>query len=173
VDIREYLGRLERTLEEEERLRSYQRFELGPDHEENQRLQTLLAEGVTLLEARSAILFRRTGTEGMELIAYQGYPPDRVAKRRWLPIEADIPMAEALRRSQPIHLANRNEYVTRYRRVAALAGSLLSESLISLPLSVEGQYRGVVSFGFSEPRPASTEVIATLLSHYRRGDDQP
>ncbi|NMO14010.1 GAF domain-containing protein [Pyxidicoccus fallax] len=89
----------------------------------------------------------------VELTASVGVPEDLVAPMRVLPKGGkDLPGYEAVRTGAPVWLETADEVRARYPRLSSLVGPGRMQSLVMLPLYVEGHVFGTLGFGFAEAK---------------------
>jgi serine phosphatase RsbU (regulator of sigma subunit)/anti-sigma regulatory factor (Ser/Thr protein kinase) len=87
----------------------------------------------------------RVGEEGVTLAAF-GYPPDVAAEIARFPLAARIPLAEAMRRTEPIWLESAESWLTRFGG----APRAPFPTGLALPLIVGGHAIGAIGFRFPQ-----------------------
>jgi signal transduction histidine kinase len=93
------------------------------------------------------------GGAAVELTASVGVPDELVAPMRVLPKGGrDLPGYDAVRTGAPVWLETPDEVRARYPRLAALVSTGRMQSLVLLPLYVEGRIFGTLGFGFAEAK---------------------
>ncbi|HEX2172047.1 MAG TPA: PAS domain S-box protein, partial [Dehalococcoidia bacterium] len=144
-----------------------------------QALTTALAEAITpdevarvvVVQAASALgasgalvaLLTRSGEE-LELLSAHGYPPDALAAWQSFPASALVPVAEAVRRREPIWVASREEAIDRYQGTDALWTGATNQAWAAVPLSVRGRAIGALGLSFAEPRGVAADDRAFLVT---------
>jgi PAS domain S-box-containing protein len=113
-------------------------------------LDATLSEGVTAADARAGLLAAVT-TDGthLEVIAQRGYEEELVgADGRWaqFPLDADLPLSEAVRTLEPVFVNSRAERDARFPLLRDTARE--SHAVACLPLVLEGEAFGGIVFSF-------------------------
>ncbi len=85
--------------------------------------------------------------------------------KRWsrFALEADLPMAEAVRTAAPVVLASTDERDQRYPLLAGL-DSPVDHSLMCLPLQVEGRPIGGIALGYPDVRTVSPSDLRLAMT---------
>ncbi|MRG97621.1 GAF domain-containing protein [Polyangium spumosum] len=129
----------------------------------------VLQQGLVAVDARAAVLALRTQDGGLEVTGSLGVSPGRFSRGARLPEDARGPLAEAVRRKQPLWLESE----------AALAelgpsaeldpeGPDPPRAVACLPLLLEDRAIGAIAFCFREPRALSHEDRSFLLTLARQ-----
>jgi PAS domain S-box-containing protein len=134
--------------------------------ERTQRLQTItaaLSEARTTREIVGAILHHGTehlgGSGGaVALLAAEGdhvvvegcvgLSPDLASRGSPIPLDAESPLAEAVRRRRLVVVGSKDVFLSRYPSLAQLAENTEIQSLCVLPLILEGRVLGVLAITF-------------------------
>ena len=115
-------------------------------------LDATLSEGVTAADARGGLLAAVADDgEHLEVIAQRGYDDELVGENgQWarFPLDADLPLSEAVRTLQPVFVNSQAERDERYPLLASAGRE--SHALACLPLVLEGEAFGGIVFSFSE-----------------------
>lgn len=131
---------------------------------------------VDVADATLGEAFRALGTDAgavvrllddgthLELVAYRGYEADAVAPWQRFPVDAPMPLAEAVRRNTLVAVASRDELGRRFPSLDATS----SASWVSVPLVAAGSVVGALGLSFSDPRMVSEEEREFLLSIARQ-----
>ena len=112
----------------------------------------VIGEGTDALSAQSGALWRvdPAGTH-LELVHAVRYPPEALARVRRLPIDPQIPIADAVLSGRPVWLSSRADYAARYAQSAARTEQMtqpLDYSVAALPIVVDGLPHGVIALTF-------------------------
>jgi PAS domain S-box-containing protein len=125
--------------------------------------ETVIAEGKTTLGARAgAITLVRGGT--LTIAAFQGHDPGTIATLSEQSLEADYPVAEAVRRKQPLYFHTALERLHRYPHLQHLFHPETKASAY-LPLLLNGAALGVLTLSFPSEQPfddGTKEFLAML-----------
>ena len=127
----------------------------------------VLGQGVDALEAIVGVMTRVTEDgRTLEVVGSRGLA--KGVGEAWLriPLDAQVPLAEAARTGEPVWINQTAEYLARYPAPDdATLSPLGNEAIAALPLRVEGRVLGALAFRFAPPRiPTSAEraFITTL-----------
>jgi PAS domain S-box-containing protein len=111
-------------------------------------IAVLLAEAVPALGATAgAVGLLDAESHEIEVARAVGYAEGVIEPFRRFPASADLPMAEAIRRREPVFIPNRAELETRY---PLLAGRLEPGSLTVVPIVVGPDTLGALALSFGE-----------------------
>lgn len=102
---------------------------------------------------------------GLELLAPTGYPGDVVEAWTHVPLDADVPLAEAVRTGEPVLVSSPEALAERYPSITGTRGRTGTQALAAVPLVAEGTVLGAVGFSFPEPREfdvADRELLDAL-----------
>ena len=114
--------------------------------------------------ANSTVALLDGGGEYLEVVRRLGTYAIRADEWTNFRVDADLPLSEAVRTSQPVLIASEEERKQRYPLLAQL-DSPFDHSLICLPLQVEGRPIGGIALGYPDVRGLSlgdTLVAMTL-----------
>ena len=101
--------------------------------------------------AALALVDEEAGT--LEIVASEGYPADVVERWRRTALDADFPLADAVRAREPIVLGTAAERDARYPHLAALRRANGAGAMAAIPLYAGERSIGVLGFNFPETRP--------------------
>jgi signal transduction histidine kinase/ActR/RegA family two-component response regulator len=108
--------------------------------------RVVLSRGIGALGAENGVVFRLVD-DVVEIIDAVDYPPELVERFRRVPLDADLPAAEAIRTGRPVLLGSPEERRQRYG-FATSAGAL-----VALPLRIGERVFGAIGFGFAQTQP--------------------
>ena len=121
----------------------------------------IVRKGVAALGARAATVYALTEDgEHLELVASEGYPGDKEASEEPIPLDADVPVAEAMRTLEVIVCGSADEIGPHDPGVGRG-----DESFVAAPLVAAGRAIGVVLIGSFEVKggaPADLSVVVSL-----------
>ena len=115
---------------------------------------------------RGAVLLLEDDALGVE--GATGYPEDLAERFGRLPIEADSPATEAMRRGEPIFLEDPRALAEAYP-LALETGILVSAAAAYVPISVGDRPIGAIAIGFDSPHrfgPEDREYLEILGGQY-------
>jgi len=117
-------------------------------------LDAVTERAVQAVEARAGMiaLLVADGTE-LEVVAQRGYDESVIAPWQRFPVDAPLPLSEAVRTGEPVFLGSRKERDARYPDLASVPG----HALVCLPLIVERRAIGGLVFSFGEDQDFSSE----------------
>ncbi|BAZ53770.1 multi-sensor hybrid multi-kinase [Nostoc sp. NIES-4103] len=127
--------------------------------------EVIVEQGMAALGATSALvaMITESGTE-LEIVRAVGYLPELVDLWRRFPVNAPVPLAEAVRTKEPIWQEATTTRVARYSHLAETYANYDYASWMSIPLLIEGRAVGGMSLAFSEMQQFSQEDHALVLS---------
>jgi PAS domain S-box-containing protein len=101
------------------------------------------------LGAQAVTLYIRDG-DTLTLAGSAGFSEELVAQYRHIPLDAPIPAADAVRLGRPVWLRTQDDYVRAYPHLEAAIRNLGAETIVSLPVLVEGRVLGGLNFTFAQ-----------------------
>jgi len=105
----------------------------------------------------------------IELVASRGFSPESKKAFQQLDIDAQAPVADAVRTGEPVWLESCALYAAKFPALEAAGLSRVSESAIAyLPLATGGAVLGALSFSFSNVNELDQQERAFLLSVARQ-----
>ncbi|HET7583872.1 MAG TPA: ATP-binding protein [Gemmatimonadaceae bacterium] len=106
-------------------------------------------QGIAAVEAIAGMMLVTSGDGALTLVRAAGVPAEGLAWWRYVRADAQLPVAEAARRAEPVFIRSREELHARY---PALRTATSSGAWAALPLGMEGQLLGVIGWGFAGAR---------------------
>ncbi|MDQ3899470.1 MAG: GAF domain-containing protein, partial [Actinomycetota bacterium] len=135
--------------------------------------RVLVAQSMSALGATAGMVALLTGprVDGaeLELLHSVGYPPEVVEAQRRIPLTPPTPIADAVRKGEPVLLASRTTRSSHSPQSASAEPSAGDGAVAALPLGVEGRTVGGLSLHFGAAREFSADDRALLLSLARLG----
>ena len=124
------------------------------------------------LGAAVAIAVRRT-LDGMavELVGAASLADDVAEELRRIPLDAPLPLTDAVRTGEAVYCSSRDELVARYPGMDTLAQRLDIHALAAVPVRYLGVLQGALTLGFPNPRTFSTveqSALRALGTRYAR-----
>jgi PAS domain S-box-containing protein len=136
---------------------------LAREAEPDRAIEVLLEEATEALGADAVAVGLVTADgERIELAGSRGYSKDDFDAWRTFPLAADVPMSVAVRELSPVWSSSREDVMRRFPPLRE--ADFRFEALAVLPLVIEGQALGSVSFSFAEARPFGLEERAFVAS---------
>jgi signal transduction histidine kinase len=115
--------------------------------------RVIVSEGLPALGAMaSEVAVLTTGGDVLDLMAVSGLPSDVADAWRRFPVTSRVPLADAVRTTQPVLLRSSEEIGHRYPDLAPVLESVNVRAMIVTPMIVDGRPLGSLSFSFSDPR---------------------
>ncbi|MEO7913548.1 MAG: GAF domain-containing protein [Roseiflexaceae bacterium] len=131
--------------------------------------EVIMDQGITLAGATSGLIALLTDDGlGIQIVCTHGYPPDAVAAWQSIPIEAAVPLTEAVRTGEPIWIEAFAAIAERYPQLAASRTSSGTRALIAIPLIAHGQALGSIGLSFTQERVFAAEDRAFILDLTRQ-----
>ena len=128
----------------------------------------VLAEGLAALRALHAALCVMTPDgDALEIVSSVGIPEDVVRHFRRFPVDAPLPLSEAVRTSQGVFLEDRAAIVARFPDLREANSRATTDAWMALPLVIGSRTIGGIAFGFAESRrfDQSERNFASSLVH--------
>jgi signal transduction histidine kinase len=89
---------------------------------------------------------------GLELLVPTGYPDDVAKAWMHVPVDAEIPLAEAVRTGAPVLVSSPAEMAERYPSLLGTLDRTGTQAVAVVPLTDGGTVLGAAAFSFPEPR---------------------
>ncbi len=113
--------------------------------------RTVMRQGGTAVGATSGVFCIRRDEDSVEVTESFGSEPSQIAGDGTFSLSAATPMAEVMRTTRPVILANLTERDVRYPALRN-AGARVDHSLVCLPLVSRGRAVGGLALSFVPPR---------------------
>jgi PAS domain S-box-containing protein len=104
------------------------------------------------------------GSGYLEMAGSVGYPPEVIARWQRFPLDAPIPLAEAVRRGEPVYTESPEERLVRYPALAPVNALQGTHASACLPLTTGGRAVGVLGLSFDRPGGFSPDDREFMLS---------
>jgi PAS domain S-box-containing protein len=104
----------------------------------------------------------------LEIVAHRGYAPPVIEPWLRTPMDAPIPLTDAVRRGEAIYLRTNEEREELYPAIRRVIGNQGTRSSACVPLKVGGKVVGVLGLSFSEPRAFVAEDREFVLTLARQ-----
>jgi PAS domain S-box-containing protein len=116
-------------------------------------VEVVVEQGIAALGAQAGSVVRLNEDNMMlELVGAVGYPDDQLAEWRQVPLDAQLPLAEAVRTREPIFLGSEGEWHPRYPELGRERLPPETESWAVLPLVAAMRALGAMRISFPTPR---------------------
>jgi PAS domain S-box-containing protein len=126
-------------------------------------------QGIDALGASAgALLLLSADGQSLEMAGHTGYPADMMEPWMRCPMDAPVPLTDAVRRAEPIFLETPEERVRRYPALAGVRARSQTQSSACVPLVVGGKAVGVLGLSFDRPGAFSQEDRQFMLSLARQ-----
>jgi PAS domain S-box-containing protein len=125
----------------------------------------VVKHGVAALAASagSVALPDESGTE-IEVVCAIGYPSEVLEAWHRFPVDASVPLADAVRTGEPVWLESREAWLARYPQLASAVASSDANASAALPLAEEGRVIGALGLSFGEAREFDEEDRAFMIA---------
>jgi signal transduction histidine kinase len=115
--------------------------------------RVIVSEGLPALGATASEIAVLTPDATMlDLMAVSGLPADVADAWRRFPVTSHVPLADAVRGTEPVLLASPGEIARHYPDLAAVLERVSVRAMIVTPMVVDGKPVGSLSFSFSSSR---------------------
>jgi signal transduction histidine kinase len=126
---------------------------------------TVVAESVAAFGAVDGVFCVPTSDgAALEIVHSLGLREETTQQYRTFPIDAPLPLSEAVRSGQPIMLGSKQDLVARYPQLREANRRALTEAWIALPLMIDERVLGGLALGFAEARHFTPEDHAFALA---------
>lgn len=136
---------------------------------------TSLGQALPALGAWAGSFYVLSGDgTALELLHYHGYPADMMTAWQRIPLDAPIPLVDAVREG-PIFVESRAQWVERYPHLESARKRTDSGSVAAVPLVSHGRPIGVIGVSFRGERPFSgddREFMLILAGHCAQALDR-
>ncbi|MEP6620543.1 MAG: ATP-binding protein, partial [bacterium] len=117
-----------------------------------------IAEGVPAFGAADGVVyFRSADGESLTLAAHTGLPEETLDDYATLPMDAPLPLPDAVRNRKEILLESREQALERYPHLRHANARAVSDAWIALPLVSRDTVLAGMVIGFKEPRRFTDE----------------
>ncbi|MBD0337269.1 MAG: response regulator, partial [Cyanobacteria bacterium Co-bin13] len=131
--------------------------------------EVIVAQSMAALGADSALIALLSADQSeLEIVKAVGYQPDLVESWRRFSIQAQVPLAEAVRTGQPIWLETLEDRIARYPHLAEIYQRYTFNSWMSLPLIVQGKAVGGMLLSFQAFKQLSQDDQDFMLALSRQ-----
>lgn len=118
----------------------------------------VVEEGTAALGAsRGLLIFLARDGQSLQVAGARGYPADMIQQYAEFPVSASQLFSDPLTTGEGTFLETREAIVQNYPSLERMVGELGTDSLAVLPLRAHGQFMGILSMSFREPRRFSNE----------------
>ncbi len=115
--------------------------------------RVIVSEGLPALSATaSEVAVLTADGNALDLMAVSGLPSDVADAWRRFPVTSRVPLADAVRTTEPVLLDSPEEIAHRYPDLAPVLERVNVRAMIVTPMVVDGRPLGSLSFSFSGPR---------------------
>ncbi|HVE80372.1 MAG TPA: ATP-binding protein [Gemmatimonadaceae bacterium] len=125
----------------------------------------VVEQGVAALGAQAGSIVRLSDDgSALEMVQAVGYSEELLARWQRVPLDLDVPLAEAARTRTPVFVDSREAWAARYSEAGPLRALSGSRAWAALPLGVEGRLLGVMGLSFTTPEPPGADERAFMMS---------
>lgn len=128
--------------------------------------EVMVEQGIAALEASTGLVMMvKEDGEELELVHAVGIPEDVLEACRRFPIDAPMPVADAIRAGEILLRPSTVQDDSRYAHLADIRARLDNKASASIPLLVDGRALGALALGFTTPRQFSDDdrkLVVTL-----------
>jgi GAF domain-containing protein len=115
--------------------------------------RVIVSEGLPALGATaSEIAVLTPDAQMLDLMAVSGLPADVADAWRRFPVTSHVPLADAVRSTEPVLLSSPDEIGRRYPALAGVLENVNVRAMVVTPMTVDGKPVGSLSFSFNSSR---------------------
>ena len=130
--------------------------------------RVILSQGLSALGAGAGSVAAPTPDgAAFELVDVEGYEPARVEGFRRLPLDAPVPLADAMRERTPVFIGDAERALARYPRLPA--DDPAHRAWAAVPLLVDGRVTGGIALSFPTARAFDADERAFVVALARQG----
>jgi PAS domain S-box-containing protein len=130
--------------------------------------RVVLSQGLSALGAGAGSVAAATPDgAALELLDTEGYEDARVEGFRRLPLDAPVPLADAMRERTPVFLADAGQALARYPRLPG--DDPAHRAWAAVPLLVDGRVTGGIALSFPAPRAFDADERSFVVALARQG----
>jgi signal transduction histidine kinase/PAS domain-containing protein len=123
----------------------------------------IVDKGVNALGAYAGSMMLLTSDGGrLERVRAVGYPEDMLARWMHIPLDANLPLSEAVREQTPILLGNDQAISERYPGLSEERKTTGTKALAAVPLVVDGRPLGALGLSFRSEQAFSSDERAFI-----------
>ncbi len=116
--------------------------------------ETILDEATSSLEGHGGVVALLTqDKQALQLVSAANLPREVAEQFQHLPLHLPTPLTDAARTGQPVWIASREEYLTRYPHLQNTLISTGTQANATLPLPINQHVIGSVSLSYPIPQP--------------------
>jgi PAS domain S-box-containing protein len=104
----------------------------------------------------------------LEMVGSVGFPPGAMEPWKRFPLDAPVPLADAVRTGEPVYLESPEQRLERYPALARVRAATETKASACIPLIVGGKAVGVLGLSFPEPGAREEEDRQFMLSLARQ-----
>lgn len=131
----------------------------------NQVAEVVVNQGIAALGIRAGFVALLTDNDTfLEIVQSVGLPQELIDSWQRFPITAPVPIAELVRTRKPIFLESVEAFATQYPILAHAPMNTGNKAFACIPVTVEGQILGGISFSFAEAKAFNAEDRAFMLT---------
>lgn len=129
----------------------------------------ILSHGMKALGGSAgAIAILDADKRNLRVVASVGFPKRLTAKWKSIPLSTHIPLCECIRLSEPILIETVDEYTKRYPGPLVIPPLPHHQSFASIPLIIDGNVIGGLSFRYSAPQMFRKNDVSFMLALARQ-----
>jgi PAS domain S-box-containing protein len=115
--------------------------------------RAILGDGARIVGSHAGVLgLISDDGASLALLAPTGYPGDVAEAWTHVPLDVDLPLAEAVRTGQPVLVSSPEALDDLYPSLTGTRGRTGTEALAAVPLVADGRVMGAMGFSFPQPR---------------------
>ncbi|MDQ3799703.1 MAG: PAS domain S-box protein [Acidobacteriota bacterium] len=128
----------------------------------------VIEQGVNSLGAHAGtVVLLNNSTSELEIVGTVGFPKEVFEKWRRFSIDANVPIADAIKRKSPILFESFDAYMEKYPALGPVASITGTQALAAFPLIIEGRTTGALGLSFPRVQEFGGEDVAFMdaLAH--------
>ena len=125
--------------------------------------ETTLSQGLDALSAESGVVYLMNPARNtLELVASRGMDAEIRAEFARVPLDAILPVTDAVREGEILYLGDRATILSRYPNAMPANRRVVADAWVALPIQHDGRVLGAIALGFRGEREFSITERALL-----------
>jgi signal transduction histidine kinase len=125
----------------------------------------VVGQGLAATDARAAVAYFLSDDTSLVYAASQGLPEEAIGRLRTLPVDAPLPLCNAVRTNTPVWIDTYELLVATYPNLRDTATpTALLQTVAALPMAAEGRVTGGLAFSFEPGRRFDDDERTFLLT---------
>jgi signal transduction histidine kinase len=127
--------------------------------------KVIVDQGMRVLGANAgALVLLSADAQHLQIVRAVGFPAELIEAWQQFPVDAPLPVVDAVRSGAPVWLESRAAWLARYPQIAHNSSLRAPRARSAIPLRVDDHVIGALSFNFVDEREFTPEDQAYMLT---------